>query len=236
MEKQRIRVGKVFGLWIVVGLLLFGLALGLATPAGLLAQTKKVPIRDFLDSTFGIQVWTDPASGNLLAFDAFGNANKNFDLGLPTVFGGGVTRRIQNDGSERVTVVLHTKDALCFGFTGFPGPLVPAFGRNRQAVVAGATASLGDGFQRLEFAVPAAEAGKPLPEILPLAEFLAVNATIMCHGELRTESGFPPGAEGFAQTTQEGLFMTGAPGGCPPEIDENCFPAEKIQFKETRRN
>jgi amidase len=39
---------------------------------------------------------------------------------------------------------------------------------------------------------------------------------------------WPPG---FAQTTQTGLLSTGAPAGCPPEKDGDCFPAEKIQFK-----
>ncbi len=220
-----------------IALVLFGLALWLATSAGLLAQTQRLPISDYLDNQVTSTIWLEPANGNLLFFDAFGVLNENLDLGLGTVFGGRVTRRELNNGFERVTVVLHTKDALCFGFTGYPGALAPAFGRNALEVAGGAPASLGDGLIRIEFTLPA---GDPLPAFFdmftpPIITDLALNATIMCHGELRTESGFPPGAEGLAQTTQEGLFITGVPGGCPPETDGNCFPAEKVQFKQTSR-
>jgi hypothetical protein len=66
---------------------------------------------------------------------------------------------------------------------------------------------------------------------LPPTILDSIMASIMCsHGELR-----PSGAPGFAQTTQTGLFSTGVPGGCPPEKDADCFPAEKVQFKPTGR-
>lgn len=216
---------------------LLGLALWLTMPAGLLAQTEKLPISDFLNNQISRQAWIDPATGNTLFFDAFGVFNKNFDLGLGTVFGGHVTRRELNDGSARVTVVLHTKNALCWGFTPGPNPN-PAFGRSIvEVLVEGATASLGDALTRIEF--PLASAGDPLPAwnaIVLGTQHFSVTTTIMCQGELRTESGFPVGTKGFAQTTQTGgLFTTGAPGGCPPETDANCFPAEKIRFKATGR-
>jgi hypothetical protein len=212
---------------------LLGLALWLTMPAGLLAQTQKSPISDFLNNQNGRQAWLDPATGNTLFFDAFGVFNNNFGLGLGTVFGGHVTRRELNDGSARVTVVLHTKNALCWGFTPVSNP---AFGRSFAEVAGGATASLGDALTRIEF--PLASAGDPLPTwsaIVLGTQGFSVT-TIMCHGELRTESGFPAGTKGFAQTTQTGgLFTTGVPGGCPPETNANCFPAEKIRFKATGR-
>ncbi len=35
------------------------------------------------------------------------------------------------------------------------------------------------------------------------------------------------------KAAMSGLYHTGVPGGCPPEKDADCFPAEKVQFKAT---
>ncbi len=211
------------------------LGLGLLIPTQLLAQTQQLPISAFLDAqpATAQTFWSDPAGGGLIGFDAFGTRNQAFGLGLPTTFSGSVMVDDLGNGTERVTVELHTQDALCFGFVGAD----PAFGRSPTEVAGGAAPSVGDGYVELGFTQPT---GAPLPRFgliifsVPPIVLETVRGTILCqHGELRSGSGFPDGAPGFAQTTQVGVFQTGVPAGCPPEQDGDCFPAEKVQFKPT---
>jgi len=199
---------------------------------------QQLPVSSFLAAqpATQIQIWFDPVTLNDLRFDAFGTRNAVLGLNLGTSIDGRVTVRDLGGGTERVTVVLNTRDALCWGFVDLT-PFVPAFGRNPAAVQGGAQASVGNGMTRIVFTQPTVS---PLPtwnQVItgtPPYVLESVTSAIMCQdGELRSGSGFPDGTPGFAQTTQTGLYNTGAPGGCPLEHDADCYPAEKVQFKPT---
>jgi hypothetical protein len=207
-----------------------GLAALLVAPSAPLAA-EQLSIQDFLavQPAVQTQAWVDPATGNVLVLDAFGKRNAALGLGLPTSVSGSVTIRDVGGGMEEVTVIVHTRDAVCWGFNG---AAAPAFGQTPVAVAGGAAPSLGNGFTRAVFTLPA---GAPLPSWLQLVlgavPLQSLTATIMCQdGDLRAGSGFPEGTPGFAQTTQVGLFTTGVPAGCPPEHEADCFPAESISF------
>ena len=222
------------------GLLFFIGHLAFITPTISRGQSpvQQLPVSSFLTAqpATQIQFWFDPLTLNDLRFDAFGKRNEALGLNLGTSVDGHVTIRNLGGGTDRLTVVLNVRNALCWGFVDST-PLVPAFGRTPAAVQAGAQASLGDGMTRIAFTQPT---GSPLPTwnqvITSTPPYIleSVTSAIMCQdGELRSGSGFPDGTPGFAQTTQTGLYQTGAPGGCPLEHDADCFPAEKIQFKPT---
>jgi len=225
--------GKIW--WLV------GLAALLAMPSMAWAQAEQRPISDFIDAQevgppTTYTPWFDPKSSNWLFFDAFGTFNERFGLNLGTTFDGRLTVRRLPDGRAHVSVVLHTKNGVCWGYTGGTAPANLVFG-NRPAIVAGgATPSIGEGITRLEFEMPSV--GSPLPDYFAQLgtedyPLMTLAATINCDGELRTASGYPDGTKGVAHTTQTGLYATGVPfpGGCPPEQDASCFPAEIVSFK-----
>jgi hypothetical protein len=192
------------------------------------AQVRDVGIDAFLDQfpANASQFWSDPVNNNILRLDAYGKLNTFFNLGLPTTIFGKVTARDLGDGTEQVTVALHARNVFCQGSNLSTAPATPTFGYSPPQVVAGVgPAGVGDVFYRFVYAPQPAgqfDAGGEL-------EFFFGTAT--CQGVLRAGSGYPEGTPGFAQTTQTGLLATGVPGGCPPEHDANCFPAEKVQFK-----
>jgi hypothetical protein len=234
MYKLKSSAIALTGLWFLIGVI------GLTSPTTSHGQgnVQQLPVSSFLTAqpATQIQFWFDPLTLNDLRFDAFGKRNAALGLNLGTSVDGHVTIRNLGGGTERVTVVLNVRNALCWGFVDST-PLVPAFGRTPAAVQAGAQASLGDGMTRIAFTQPT---GSPLPtwnqviSSTPPYILESVTSAIMCQdGELRSGSGFPDGTPGFAQTTQTGLYQTGAPGGCPLEHDADCFPAEKVQFKTT---
>jgi len=210
-----------------LGLLLF------STSA--LAQTQHLPISSFLDAQTAGQVtfWSDPVSGGLLAFDTFGKRNAALGLNLFTAIGGDVAIRDLGNGTEQVSVDIHTRDGVCWGFVNAN----PAFGQTPAAIAAGAVASLGDQNFHADFIQPS---GTPLQTWNfiafgggPPITLLSVKTSITCqNGQLRAPgSGFPDGTPGSAHTTQTGNLSTGVPAGCPPEKDGDCFPAEKVTFK-----
>jgi hypothetical protein len=206
----------------------------LAVSAGARAQTVQYPITDFTNIQTSYQAWLDPATNSTILFDAFGYRNRVNNLGLGTQVGGELSVHDEGNGTQRVTVVLHTKNGLCWGVNP-----TPAFGRSIGEVLQGATPSLGDGLFRYEFTMPVG----PLPKwgtyFGPAADAMA-TVSISCKGELRTNTitGFVEPQTGFAHTTQTALYDTGADSGgagCPPEQDANCFPSEKVTFKATGR-
>ena len=153
----------------------------------------------------------------------FGKRNNLLNLNLGTTVKGTVTVKNLGNGTQRLTVNIRTKNAICWGFNGGNQP---AFGYSPINVANNVgPASLGDGLLRYDYAP------QPVGPIDVHGILDSVTTTIMCDGQLRSGSGFPDGTAGFAQTTQTGLFNTGATGGCPPEQDADCFPAEKVQFK-----
>jgi hypothetical protein len=183
-----------------------------------------VPISAYVNALGNLtaQGWLDPANGNTLFIDAYGKRDAFFGLNVGTSTTGRVTVKNLGNGTQRVTVNLHTKNAICWGFNA-AGQL--AFGYRPVDVQSNlGPASLGDVMTRIEFT-------QTVGPVDPAAPWNSITATVMCDGQLRSGSGEPDGTPGFAQTTQVGVFNTGAPGGCPPNEDGNCFPAEKIQFK-----
>jgi hypothetical protein len=193
------------------------------------AQTRQMPIDYFTDmlNPAEVQGWTDPANGNLMVIDAYGHRNSYWTLGLPTVTEGNVSIRSLKDGTERVTVNGHTRDAFCVVVNG-PDVL---FGYTLGEVLSNiGSPALGDISYRIVYAPQPAGQFDPAGAILE-----SFSASVSCDGPLRPASGYPLGTSGFAQTRQTGLYSTGAPGGCPPEKDGNCFPAEKIQVKARQR-
>jgi hypothetical protein len=213
----------VLGLFVVQGVRLRTAASASAQPP---QGIQQLPISAFLDllPPRAATAWEDPASGNLVVIDAYGKRNVFFNLNLDTTVTGMVTVKDQGDGTQKVDVSLLTKNAICWGFNG---NFDPAFGYRPPEVANGlGPASLGDALTRIDFTEPTG------PLSLPM-DVTTESAAVLCDGQLRFGSGHPDGTPGFAQTTQTGLFSTGVPGGCPPEKDADCFPAEKVQFKAT---
>jgi hypothetical protein len=212
----------------------------LAVSAGARAQTVHLPVTEFTSDQLFLTGWNDPASGNIVFFDAFGKLSPAV-TGLNTQYGGDLSIDDQGDGTQRVVLVLHTKDGLCYG-RNKAGVL--AFGRLSGQVTSENPASSGDGLFRFEFTMPSSPAGGPYVFPQSITALTAANdamatATVTCKGELRAgtaafPTGFSEGQPGFAHTTQTGLFDTGADAGgtgCPAEKDANCFPSERVTFK-----
>lgn len=217
---------------LLAGLALMSIALVIPAESSF-AQTQQLPINVFVAAQPPTQAlcWEETANGNILCFDLLGNRNALFNLNLGTSISGGVTIRDLQNGLQAVSVEVITTDAVCWGFDANGDP---AFGQRPLEIADGAKASLGNGLTTLDFTQPA---GAPMPTIGEIVTslngtiLLSARTSIMCaHGELR-----PSGAPGFAQTTQTVLLNTGVPGGCPPEQDADCAPAEKVQFKPTGR-
>lgn len=188
------------------------------------AQTRQLPIDYYLDLLpVTSQGWQDPSTGDTLFIDAYGKLNIFRNLGLPTTIDGKVMIQTLTDGTERVTVEARSRNALCYGFNGVGAP---AFGfRSLDVANNLGPASLGQSSWRIVFAPqPAGQFDRNGP-------METIMASVSCAGDLRFGSGYADLTPGFAQTRQTGLFSTGVPTGCPREDDENCFPAEKIQFK-----
>ena len=196
----------------------------------LVAATTSAQVRDLgIDAVLnGIPpnsslAWFDTESGNSLRIDAFGKVDHGFGLGLSTSIAGRVTAQDLGDGTEKVSAVINTRNAICWGFND---SFALAFGYRPGEVVGGVgPAAIGNTSMRLIY-VP-----QPIGQFDPLGELELIVATVSCQGELRAGSGYPEGTQGFAQSTQTGLLSTSVPQGCPKEGDANCFPAEKIQFK-----
>ena len=208
----------------------------LAIPAPSFGQVQHLPISAFLDAQpqNSYVIWWEVAPDRWLYFDAFGKRANAFNLDLDMRFQGGVTKSVLPDGRAHVSVILHTWNAVCWGFQGNgAGTLLPAFGYNPSQVYNGiGPASLGDGMMAIEFTMPSPDTPLPPYRLIGNATYPmeSVIAVVNCSGELRDASGFPDGTPGNAHTTQRGLFTTGIPSGCPAA---DCWPAEKVQFKAT---
>jgi hypothetical protein len=208
---------------LVFSLLTASIMLTTATTAP--AQTQQLPIEDYLGllAPTAYQGWADPTTGDTMFVDVYGKLNTVYNLNLNTTVTGKYTVRNLTDGTQQVSVTLHTRNALCYG-VNIDNQL--AFGYTRTQVVNQlGPAALGTATVRVEYAP------QPIGPFNPYGVQETSIATIKCDGLLRAGSGFAEGTPGFAQTTQTGLFNTGVPAGCPPEQDGNCYPAEKVQFK-----
>ena len=201
------------------------LAVVFAMAGAAIAQTEQYPITAWtsLLGPNAFSTWFNP-EGDRVSFDTFGKLNQTLGLGLGTTVDGNVTVRYLGDGMQQVVIHVRTTEGLCWGFNSNNQP---AIGYRPIDVVNGiGPAAVGRTTWRIT----------QFPQPVGPIRFWPVESIIgnvNCYGLLREGSGYPEGTPGFAQTTQTGLGMTGVPGGCPPEQDANCFPAEKVQFKAT---
>jgi hypothetical protein len=198
----------------------------LAIPTVCFGQTQQLPIGDFFDAQASAIGWIDPATDRTLYFNAFGKRAKYYNLNVGSTFEGREMVRVLADGRAHVTVILHTRNAICWGFQGDgEGNYIPAFGYSPGLVAGGYVASLGDGMMNLEFTMPSPDSALQPVYQIPLESIVAV---INCKGELRDGSGSPDGTPGLARTTQRVLYTTGVPSGCPAG---DCAPTERVEFE-----
>jgi hypothetical protein len=197
-------------------------AAALLAPSASAQKAEKHAIEDFLALLGGnaVQGWIDPANGNVIYIDVYGKWNASRGWGLDTDVSGSVTTRPTGDGDQNVKVVLQVKNAACYGYNANDGQM--HFGRNFGEINGGAAASLGDATVNMEYTTPEGP--------LALGPWDRISTTVKCEGELRAGSGEPDGTPGMARTTQVGLINPPS-DQCPPEIDGNCFPSEKVEFK-----
>jgi hypothetical protein len=203
----------------------------LAIPVMSFGQVQQLPISALLDQIGSnpdwYDCWYDPATDRWLCFDDYGKLAEYYSgLNLGTTVEGSVTVRPLKDGGAQVSVLIHTGNALCFGYQGdFQGNYPLAFGYEPQEVGGQIAASLGEGTLAYEYTMPSPDS--PLVGDYPTKSLIAV---VDCNGQLRYGSGFPDGTPGRAHTAQKGVFATGVPSGCPPETNANCWPTEIIRF------
>lgn len=81
-------------------------------------QTEVLPVGVFIDAlpVTALALWIDPASGDTLVIDAYGKRDAFFGLNVGTSITGQVTVKDLGDGTQRVTLNVHTKNAICWGF------------------------------------------------------------------------------------------------------------------------
>jgi hypothetical protein len=199
----------------------------------------KLPVSVWLDAQPPeiLTAWNDPATHRVLTLDGFGKRAESFALNaLNTTFEGSVLVREFDNARAHVSVVLHTKNAVCWGFQRDNSDTNPvaAFGYAPHEVAAGAAPSLGDGLFKIEFLIPWPTSRLPTYYETqpgdPVYPRLQLSHVVNCSGALRAGSGYPDGTPGAARTTQVGLFATGTPSGCPPERNANCYPSERIDW------
>jgi hypothetical protein len=212
---------------------------GLAATDEAITLPLKLPVSYWLyaQPLEATTAWHDPATHRTLTLDGFGKRAQDFGVqGLNTSFEGSVWVRAFDDRRARVEVILHTKNAICWGFQGdaTEANYVEAFGYAPYLVAGGATPSLGDGLFKIEFLIPWPTNRLPTYYEVqpgdPVYPRLQLSHVVNCSGMLRAGSGHADGTPGAARTTQVGLFVTGAPSGCPHERDANCYPAERIDW------
>ena len=221
-----------------------GLASLMVVPLVAQGPAQVRPIDDFLAVQLNtVASWCTQVGAvpdRCVAFDAFGKRAEAFGLDLGTTFAGSVMVRELADGAAHVSVVLHTRNALCWGgqwdetLEGY----LDAFGYNATGVSQGNPAALGDGLTKLEFTMPSADA--PLPNYAQLMyighpdyPLLSAHAEITCKGLLRAGSGYPEGTPGAAHVTQVLLARQWYRQGLCPAGD--CWPAEVVSFRPTGR-
>jgi hypothetical protein len=200
----------------------------LAVSAMSFGQAQKLAFSDYLDAMPNWWAsWPDPATDRVLNFDVWGKLAIYRGLDLGTEVDGRITVRPLADGRAYVTIMTKTKNAICWGGQGdgtgyITGIYLHAFGYTPPQIVNGAEASLGDGMTIEEFIMPS-----PDSSLYDMYPYERVSTVINCSGQLRYGSGYPDGTPGRAHTTQEGLYSTGVPSGCPAG---DCWPTERVDF------
>jgi hypothetical protein len=198
----------------------------LVIPAMSFGQVQQLPINAYLDeigdNAYYEYYWD--ADGTYLMFDVYGKQAQDYGLDVGTTVDGKVTIRELANGRAHVSILIHTNNAICWGYQ-FDGEDYPwAFGYEPWDVADGVgAASLGEATIKREFTIE-----HPNDPLLNFDNDESVSAVVNCRGELRYGSGFPDGTPGRAHTTQKGLFLNEIPKNCPAG---DCWPVENVFFK-----
>lgn len=202
------------------------------------AQTRKIALEEYLAlhdyAEYGYyEWWNNPATPDVwVLYDPLGSRVAFFGGDVGTTVTGNVTVRSLPDGRALVTVLMHSKNAICWVYDWALSSSISFGASPRQVALLGYTPSLGQGMERIEFTMPSPET--PLPPLWELwsDEFpvTSVVAEISCKGTLNAASGYPAGTPGMAHVAQRALFATGVPTGCPAG---DCWPAEQAFYKPT---
>jgi hypothetical protein len=238
-----------------------GLLFGMLTATAALAGTVQRPISDFIsqqgtfcfpDGSGGCLLfvppdpnypgWINSVDSDVVYFAAVDFAGVvlpgTYPPGKSPKLSGSVTERALPDGRAEVTVLLHSKNVLCWVMEidlagDVPGQILnrpTVFGHRQADVRAGAKIALANSFLHLRFINTAP--GAPLPDAVQLfllpeptqqIKFLAFTA--QASGPLTVLFGVPEGTPGKAMIVQTGLF------GRPAQpLAADAFPAEIINL------
>jgi hypothetical protein len=156
---------------------------------------------------------------------------------IPTTTSGSIKETLMNDGRAKVTVDLHTENALTFAFTsatGNFGDAPPDFGYRPGDLLADHSLkpALGTCDFSITFYNPAMD--EAIPDIRLLLENqiqdvvkLTVNSTST--GTFHALSGFSEGTQGTVTNHQIGQIFKLFNGN--DKNDKNIFPQERITYK-----
>jgi len=185
-----------------------------------------------------VQGWADPTTFVLV--DYAGLADFLVGGAFGTTLDGSVNEVPLADGRARVSVLLHTRNALTwashFSDTDFPGPVV--FGHRLDDVMLGADPALGESLLQVTFKNSAP--GAPLPDLIQLhfcpgegQELEVLSFRARANGTLRAAFGVPDGSPGRLETVQTGLFKVSGVANSNSRVALDAFPAEKVLIQPT---
>jgi hypothetical protein len=183
--------------------------------------------------------WTDPKGLFFALVDYAGLSDTLVGGTFGTTLDGSVTEVPLADGRARVSVTLHTRNALAWASDfsgGFPGTTV--FGYRLDEVIAGAKPSLGESLLKMTFKNPAP--GASLPDVIQLnfcpapgQELEVYSFHARADGTLRAAFGVPEGTPGRLEVVQSGLIGVAGVANPNSRVAFDAYPAEKITIQRT---
>lgn len=191
------------------------------------------PIANFLGNS-------DPDTVRSASVDYAGLADHWADGAFGTTFSGTVTEQTLADGRAWVEVSLSTDNALTWVVDGFDftGPLL--FGSRAPEAADGADSALGRSHYAVKFINTAP--GADLPDLIQLAffpeagqELISLKNNNQARGPLTANFGVAEGTRGRTHGVQVGLIGNPQCGAESPSAVADCFPAEKIFLKATKK-
>jgi hypothetical protein len=195
------------------------LALGALWGAGAAVAAER-PIEEFVAAQgtyypMSFVAWLDPATGRGVSVDYAGIYDQWLEsasggtIDLGTTFAGSVQERPLPDGRAEVHVILHSWNALTYGYDPALGLV---FGHYSGDVLAGMDAALGHSTLKVTFLNPAPGAALPdlnqlLNDPLPGMELVGIWFRASAEGTIREAFGVPDGTPGRLQVVQNGLHF-----------------------------
>jgi hypothetical protein len=183
--------------------------------------------------------WVDPKTAYFVLMDYAGLTDALVGGVFGTTLDGSVTEVPLADGRARVSVTLHTRNALTWASdvsSSFPGPIL--FGHRLDQVIGGADAALGESLLKITFKNTAP--GAPLPDNIQLGfcpdpgqELEIYSFQGRANGSLRAAFGVPEGSPGRLEVVQTGLIRVAGVANPDSRVALDAFPAEKITIQRT---